>query len=116
MTDDRLWDLRPPAQRIQQRTAPRATGRHIVLTTGSVGWAGLSNGLLLRRAAESFGVFVTVERSLEFQQNQSELRIAVVVLVAAIDVEVLRPLMAELLERLPSLRPGEIVRIGALRG
>jgi hypothetical protein len=87
-----------------------------VLTTGGVGWAGLSNGALLRRAAETFDVFVTVDRNLPFQQNQLELRIAVVVLVAAkIDSDVLRPLMPELLERLPSLLPGEIVTIGPPR-
>lgn len=89
---------------------------HTVLTVGSVGWAGLSNGVLLRRASEAFDVFVTIDRNLTFQQNLSELRIAVVVLVGTgIEFDALKPLMPDVLERLPSLRPGQIVRIGPLR-
>lgn len=87
-----------------------------MLTTAGVGWAGLANGALLRRAADAFDVFVTTDRSLRFQQNLAGLRIAIAVLVAARnDLDSLRPLMPELLERLPALQPGEVVRIGPAR-
>lgn len=77
------------------------------------GWAGISNGALLRRAAESFDVFVTVDRNLTHQQNLLELRLGVVVLVAiSNEFEVLRPLMPEVLALLPALRRGRVVRVG----
>ena len=42
---------------------------HDVTTTPQAGWAGITNGELLRRAANEFDVFVTVDRNLAFQQN-----------------------------------------------
>ncbi len=87
---------------------------HEVRTVGEAGWAGVSNGTLLRRAAEAFDVFVTVDRNLTFQQNLSDLRIAVVVLVAiSNEFESLKPLMPEVLRLLPSLRRGRVVRLGS---
>jgi hypothetical protein len=44
---------------------------------------GLKNGELLRRAADAgFEVFVTADRNLEFQQNLSQTRLGVILLVA----------------------------------
>jgi len=86
---------------------------HEVSTVSEAGWAGLSNGALLRRAGETFDVFVTVDRNLTFQQNLSNLRVAVVVLVAiSNEFEVLRPLMSEVLALLPALARGRVVRVG----
>jgi len=82
-----------------------------VLTVSEAGWAGLSNGVLLQRAADAFDVFVTVDRNLTFQQNLSMLRIAVVVLVA-VSNEFEVPLMPEVLTLLPTLRGGRVVRVG----
>ena len=85
-----------------------------MVTVSEAGWAGVSNGTLLRRAAAAFDVFVTVDRNLSFQQNLSDLRIAVVVLVAVSnEFEALQPLMPEVLKRLPSLRRGRVIRVGA---
>jgi predicted nuclease of predicted toxin-antitoxin system len=39
---------------------------HEVVTVVSLGWAGVRNGELLRRAAGNFDVFVTVDRNLAF--------------------------------------------------
>ena len=87
---------------------------HEVLTVSEAGWAGFSDGTLLRRAAEAFEIFVTVDRNLTFQQNLSDLRIAVVVLVAGSnEFEALKPLMAEVLRLLPSLRRGRVDRLGS---
>ena len=86
---------------------------HEVSTVSEAGWAGLSNGALLRRAGETFDVFVTVDRNLTFQQNLSNLRVAVVVLVAiSNEFEVLRPLMSEVLALLPALVRSRVVRVG----
>ena len=80
-----------------------------------MGWAGITNGVLLRRAvAESFDVFLTADRNLEHQQNLSSISIAVVVLIAKSNrVHDLLPLVPELLSRLGSVRPGEVIRLGA---
>jgi hypothetical protein len=89
---------------------------HVVLTVAGVGWAGLNNGDSLRHASEAFDVFVTVDRNLPSQQNLSAFRIAVVVLVAArIEFEVLQRLMPEVLGQLPTLAPGQLVRVGPPR-
>ena len=85
-----------------------------MVTVSEAGWAGVSNGTLLQRAAEAFDVFVTVDRNLTFQQNLSDLRIAVVVLVAVSnEFEALKPLMPNVLKRLPSLRRGRVLRVSA---
>ena len=87
---------------------------HEIVTVAEAGWAGVSNGALLRRAEEAFDVFVTVDRNLSFQQNLSNLRVAVVVLVAiSNEFEVLKPLMPEVLRLLPSLRRGRVIRVNA---
>jgi hypothetical protein len=86
---------------------------HDVLTVPEASWAGISNGALLRRAAEGFDVFITVDRNLTHQQNLLELRLGVVVLVAiSNEFEVLRPVMPEVLALLPALRRGRVVRVG----
>lgn len=40
-----------------------------VLTVHGLGWSGIKNGELLRRAKQVCDVFVTLDRNLEFQQN-----------------------------------------------
>jgi predicted nuclease of predicted toxin-antitoxin system len=42
---------------------------HEVRTVAEYGWAGVKNGELLRLAANSFDVLLTVDRNLEYQQN-----------------------------------------------
>ena len=42
---------------------------HEVKTVAEVGWAGVKNGELLRLAAGQFDLLLTVDRSLEYQQN-----------------------------------------------
>lgn len=42
---------------------------HEISTVHGLGWSGIKNGELLRRASEVCEVFVTLDRNLEFQQN-----------------------------------------------
>ena len=42
---------------------------HEVLTVHGLGWLGIKNGELLRRACGVCEVFITLDRNLEFQQN-----------------------------------------------
>ncbi len=41
---------------------------HEMATVIGLGWEGVRNGELLRRAASRFDAFVTMDRNLEFQQ------------------------------------------------
>ena len=86
---------------------------HEVETVPEAGWAGRKNGELLQLAASAFEVFLTVDTSIEFQQNVSGLEVAVIALKARSNrLEDLRPLMPrvrEVLARLPS--PGSLTRV-----
>ncbi len=87
---------------------------HEVSTVVEVGWGGIKNGALLRRAAAEFDVLVTVDSNLEHQQNTASVPIAVVVMIAfSNDVDVLRPLMPQVRDLLPRIQAGELYRIGA---
>ena len=46
-----------------------ALSRHDILTVQGMGWAGVDNGELLRRASGQIDAFMTMDRKLERQQN-----------------------------------------------
>jgi hypothetical protein len=76
------------------RPLSRLLVEHDVSTVAQQGWASLSNGALLRQAAETFDVMLTADQNIEFQQNLSTLTLAVVVLVADSNrLESLEPLV-----------------------
>lgn len=85
-----------------------------VSTVRGLGWSGLKNGALLRRAiAAGFTVLVTADRALEHQQNLNAFGIAVVVLRGPNRIEYLRRLVPAIRAALPLLAPGGVVRLGA---
>lgn len=55
---------------------------HEVRTLEQAGLKGLKNGILLRTASREFDVLLTVDQNIPFQQNLSELSIAIVILVS----------------------------------
>lgn len=56
---------------------------HEVVTVRYAGWAGLTNGDLLRTAEEAgFDLFLTGDKNLSYQQNLQGRRLAIVVLTA----------------------------------
>ena len=86
---------------------------HEVTTVAEAGWAGVTNGELLRLAATRFDVMITVDRNLEYQQSFAALRIAVIVINATSnDITVLRPLMPEVLAAIPLAKPGAVTHVG----
>ena len=86
---------------------------HDVQTVVGVGWAGLQNGELLRRAARQFDVFVTMDQNIPFQQKVPALKIGVIVLEAVSNrMADLRPLVPALLAALDGIQPGELRRVG----
>src|SRR3954447_25554465 len=85
---------------------------HESATVGSMRWAGTKNGALLRRAETQFDVFLTADRSLQYQQNLHNVQIAIVVLIAPdTQVETLRPLIPQVLSTLQTIQPGEVILV-----
>ncbi len=97
---------------LPRRLAAELSGLQ-VSTVREEGWLGLRNGVLLRAAVDrGFTVLVTADRSLEFQQNLAELRIAVVVLGGRNRLHDLRAHVPQLMKVLGTIGPGEVLRIG----
>lgn len=85
---------------------------HTIITVSEHGWAGLSNGELLRRAEEAFEVLVTGDQGIEYQQNISSGEIGVVVVQAPSNrLEDLRPLAGKISSAIEGVGEGEIVNV-----
>jgi hypothetical protein len=86
---------------------------HEVATIHSLGWSGIKNGDLLRRAKSVCDVFVTLDRNLEFQQNIKVLSFGVVVVRARSNrVADLAPHVAAILEAALRATPGGVEKVG----
>lgn len=82
-------------------------------TVAEMGWSGTKNGTLLRKAAADFDVLLTIDSNMEYQQNLTNLPVAVIVLVAFSNaVNVLRALMPEVRDLLPTIERGRLYRVG----
>ena len=98
---------------IPRQLAHFLTG-HSVTTVQREGWAGATNGELLRRASERFDVLVTGDRNLEFQQEIAPQTLGIVVLIAPNNrVETIVALAPRILEEIERLQRGQLVRIEA---
>lgn len=96
------------------RRLSRLLAGHEARTVAEMRWTGLANGALLRLAAVEFDAFLTADRNLEHQQNLAELPIAVVVLIGSTNrLEDLRPLVPRLLQAFGTLRPRQLIYVGA---
>lgn len=85
---------------------------HEVRTVAESEWAGVTNGDLLRLAAERFNVLLTVDRNLEYQQNFLGAAVAVIVMHApSNDIAALQPLMRKVLEAIPEAKRGKVTNI-----
>ena len=91
---------------------------HEASAVTQIGWAGVKNGELLRRAHLSgFQVLVTRDRGIEHQQNIRTAGIGVIVLIALSNrVEDLRPLLPALETALARIRPGQVILVGGASG
>lgn len=87
---------------------------HQVRTVAEMGRAGVKNGELLQRAGKEFDIFVTVDRSLEYQQNLSRFALCVVLIhTPSNDIVVLRPLMPAVRDALQRAKPGLLIHVAA---
>jgi hypothetical protein len=97
-------------------SVPRQLSAHLpgheAQTVSGLGWSGLQNGELLRRASGSFDVLVTGDQNLEFQQNLRGISIGIVV-VAARDnrVETFVALADRIAEGITQVRTGLVLRV-----
>ena len=86
---------------------------HDVVTVQGVGWAGVKNGELLRRAAGQIAAFVTMDRQLEREHDLTVFPFGVVVVRARSNrMPDLRPLVGAIGEALARLGPGKVERVG----
>lgn len=90
----------------------RSLGGHHCASVQKMGWGGLANGALMRKAEQEFDVFITGDRNLSFQQTSTNFKIAVIVLHAeSIQLHHTQPLMPGVLGMLPTLQPGQVVGV-----
>ena len=83
------------------------------MTVQERGWSSKKNGELLRLLEDEFDVFLTADQNLTYQQNLSNTRVAVIVLVGPSNrIEALKPLMPKVQEALERIQPGEVVQVG----
>ena len=86
---------------------------HDVQNVVGRGWAGVKNGDLLRLMRGDYDALVTMDRSLEFQQDVSALPFGVVVVRAPSNRMLhLRPLVPAILDAIAVAGPGQLQRIG----
>src|SRR5271168_1223125 len=87
---------------------------HDCQTTTFAGLAGLKNGELLTAAeTANFDIFLTLDQSIEYQQNLANRRIAIIVVCAKSNtMRDLLPHVPACLAQIESISPGQLVKIG----
>jgi hypothetical protein len=85
-----------------------------VLHVHTLGWAGVKNGELLRRAAGACDAFVTLDRKLQYQQNVKILPFGIVLVRAPSNrMSDLVPLAQEIVNTAGRVKAGEVLQVGA---
>ncbi len=86
---------------------------HEVDAVVKLGWAGIPNGMLLKRAADhGFHVLITMDANIPYQQNLTDLTLAVIALRAKTNrLQDTAPLMPFVLDALQTLTPGTLLRL-----
>ncbi len=95
-------------------SVPRLLKRRIphlnISTVQEMGWAGIRNGELLRRAEAQFDVLVTSDQNLRYQQNLSGRKLAILVLPSN-QVPVVVHLLPLVETTLATIQPGTLIEI-----
>jgi len=101
-------------EQLPRRLAREIVG-HEVSTVQREGWAGLSNGRLLRAASDrGFEISITSDQNLQFQQNLRSITLRILVLHAASNaIEDLRPLVPRLIDALSESVVGDVRHVYA---
>jgi predicted nuclease of predicted toxin-antitoxin system len=81
-----------------------------ISTVQEMGWTGVQNGELLRRAEEHFDVLITADRNLRYQQKLSGRKLAILVLPSN-QVPLVTRLVPVVETLLTTIQPGAIVDV-----
>ena len=85
-----------------------------VTTVDRQGWKGKRNGELLEQAAETFDVLVTMDKSIEYQQNISKYAIGVILISARSNrLQDIQSAMLEVNQVLRDVQPGQVIHVNA---
>ena len=75
-------------------------------------WKGKRNGELLEQAAETFDVLVTMDKSIEYQQNISKYDISVIIISARSNkIQDIQSLMPKVNQVLRVVQPGQVIHV-----
>jgi len=86
-------------------------------TAREMGFSGKKNGELLSLAEGRFDVLVTLDKSIQFQQNLTGRKIAILLIGArSNDMDDILPHIPACLAALQSIQPGQVVRVGWVKG
>jgi len=81
-------------------------GQHEVVTVTFMGWAGLKNGELLRAAEDNgIDVLVTGDQTMNYEQNPTGRRLAIVAL-SAIQLPIIKNNLPKIIEAIDKAAPG----------
>jgi len=79
-----------------------------------IGWAGIANGELLKRAQNRFDIFITMDSKMVSDLNIQDSNLVVVVLQAPSNrLSDTFPLMSQVLAQLPTTKAGTVIFISA---
>lgn len=101
--------------------APRPLRRHLlghdIKTVQEMGWSGTKNGALLDLAeGQGFEVLLTFDQNLKQQQNLARHKIAILILIVPNKrMEILLPLVPDVLTVLPNVQPGQVYEVISAR-
>ncbi len=99
------------------RKLKRMFAEHQTFTVRERNWTGTKNGALLRLAEGSFDVFITADQNLSYQQNLQSSVLRIIVLAAPYNsFEALQVLVPQVKTLLPSIMPGEVIRVRMTKG
>ena len=92
------------------RLLRRFLSNHSVATAQEMGWGGLKNGDLLRKAEGLFEVFISTDQNLKYQQQVLGRKLAILVLPTN-DWPTIRSKGAEISEKVGKLKPRDFVEL-----
>lgn len=83
------------------------------LTVQEAGYSGKKNGELLALAEGKFDVFITLDKNIQFQQNLTDRKIAILLVGAqSNDMDDILPHLPACIAALHIIKPGQVVRVG----
>ncbi len=90
----------------------RAFPDYVVSTVTEMGWAGTKNGALLAMAESVFDVLLTVDKSIQYQNDFADKKIILVTMIVKRNkIQFLLPLVPKVIQALQSAIPGQVINI-----